>query len=153
LFRGELDWIVMKALEKDRNRRYETASAFAADVQRYLADEPVLACPPSLGYRWRKFARRNKGSMLAAALILGALLAGTIGTTLGLFQARAERDEKKTAWQQADDARADATAKAKAEGEARRDRERMLTDMYTSSGLAAGARDDPRQALLWFAYA
>src|SRR5262249_19691447 len=50
LFRGELDWIVLKALEKDRNRRYETASAFAADVQRYLHDEPVLACPPSAWY-------------------------------------------------------------------------------------------------------
>src|SRR6185437_13276859 len=49
--RGELDWIVMKALEKDRNRRYESANGFAADVQRYLADEPVLACPPSVGYR------------------------------------------------------------------------------------------------------
>ena len=51
LVRGELDWIVMKALEKDRNRRYETASALAADVQRYLDDEPVLACPPSALYR------------------------------------------------------------------------------------------------------
>ena len=58
--RGELDWIVMKALEKDRNRRYETANGFAADVQRYLADEPVQACPPSAGYRFRKFARRNQ---------------------------------------------------------------------------------------------
>src|SRR5207244_11334378 len=53
LVRGELDWIVMKTLEKDRNRRYETANGFAADVQRYLADEPVLACPPSVGYRFR----------------------------------------------------------------------------------------------------
>src|SRR4029077_19527133 len=60
LMRGELDWIVMKTLEKDRNRRYETASGIAMDVQRYLADEPVLACPPSAGYRLRKFARRNK---------------------------------------------------------------------------------------------
>src|SRR5947209_5040235 len=60
LFRGELDWIVMKALEKDRNRRYETASSFAAAVQRYLHDEPVQACPPSAGYRFRKFVRRNK---------------------------------------------------------------------------------------------
>ena len=51
LVRGELDWIVMKALEKDRNRRYETANGFAMDVQRYLADEPVLACPPSVAYR------------------------------------------------------------------------------------------------------
>jgi serine/threonine protein kinase/Flp pilus assembly protein TadD len=74
LFRGELDWIVMKALEKDRNRRYETASDFAADVQRYLADEPVQACPPSLGYRLRKFARRNKGKLAVAGLILLFLL-------------------------------------------------------------------------------
>src|SRR5262245_59313234 len=57
LIRGELDWIVMMALEKDRNRRYETANGFAADVQRYLDDEPVQACPPSAGYRFRKFAR------------------------------------------------------------------------------------------------
>ena len=66
LVRGELDWIVMKTLEKDRNRRYETANGFAADVQRYLNDEPVQACPPSAGYRLRKFARRNKGPVLAA---------------------------------------------------------------------------------------
>src|SRR5947207_13387752 len=58
LVKGELDWIVMKALEKDRNRRYDSASAFATDVQRYLADEPVEACPPSARYRVRKFARR-----------------------------------------------------------------------------------------------
>jgi serine/threonine protein kinase len=77
LFRGELDWIVMKALEKDRNRRYETASAFAADVQRYLHDEPVLACPPSAWYRFRKFARRNRGRLSAAAL-LGLVLMVTI---------------------------------------------------------------------------
>src|SRR5262249_20121114 len=54
LLRGELDWIVMKALEKDRNRRYETANGFALDLQRYLADEPVQACPPSASYRLRK---------------------------------------------------------------------------------------------------
>src|SRR5262245_54169357 len=60
LVRGELDWIVMRCLEKDRNRRYETASSLAADVQRHLDDEPVRACPPSIGYRFRKFARRNK---------------------------------------------------------------------------------------------
>jgi serine/threonine protein kinase len=76
LVRGELDWIVMKALEKDRSRRYETANGFAMDVQRYLADEPVLACPPSLGYRLRKFVRRHKPQVAAAALLLFALLAG-----------------------------------------------------------------------------
>jgi WD40 repeat protein len=78
LFRGELDWIVMKALEKDRNRRYESASALAADVQRYLHDEPVLACPPSAAYRCRKFARRNKVVLTCATVVALALLAGTV---------------------------------------------------------------------------
>ena len=67
LVRGELDWIVMKALEKDRNRRYETANGFAMDVQRYLADEPVQACPPSAGYRLRKFAPAEQGALWTAA--------------------------------------------------------------------------------------
>src|SRR5689334_18497263 len=66
LVRGELDWIVMKTLEKDRNRRYATANDFAADVQRYLSDEPVLACPPSTWYRFCKFARRNKRAVVTA---------------------------------------------------------------------------------------
>jgi eukaryotic-like serine/threonine-protein kinase len=74
LVRRELDWIVMKALEKDRNRRYETISAFAQDVQRYLNDEPVLACPPSAWYRLRKFAWRNKRALVSAALLAGMLL-------------------------------------------------------------------------------
>jgi serine/threonine protein kinase/tetratricopeptide (TPR) repeat protein len=81
LFRGELDWVVMKALEKDRGRRYETASAFAADLQRYLSDEPVQACPPSRWYRFRKFARRNRrGLAMAAVMALAILVAvGTLG--------------------------------------------------------------------------
>ncbi len=78
--RGELDWIVMKALEKDRNRRYETANGFAMDVQRYLADEPVQACPPSAWYRFSKMARRNKGKLVVAA---GLFLAVTLA--LGNF--------------------------------------------------------------------
>jgi tetratricopeptide (TPR) repeat protein len=91
LFRGELDWIVMKALEKDRNRRYETASAFAADVQRYLKDEPVQACPPSASYRLRKFARRNKPALAVAGLILFVtLLLGTGGAWW--LQKRAEAE-------------------------------------------------------------
>src|SRR3954469_422275 len=81
LVRGELDWIVMKALEKDRDRRYETANGFAMDVMRHLADEPVLACPPTAWYRFRKFARRNKRAVLAAAVAaLGVLLA--VGSAL-----------------------------------------------------------------------
>ena len=79
--RGELDWVVMKCLEKDRDRRYESASALAADVQRYLNDEAVQACPPSAGYRLRKFARRNKAAMTMAGLVLLILVivAGGIG--------------------------------------------------------------------------
>jgi serine/threonine protein kinase len=81
LLRGELDWIVMKTLEKDRNRRYETAKDFAADVQRYLNDEPVQACPPSAGYRLRKFARRNKGGLAVAAMVLFFLV--LLGSSVG----------------------------------------------------------------------
>ena len=89
--RGELDWIVMKALEKEPNRRYETASGLAADVKRYLDDEPVQACPASAAYRVRKFARRNRGPVLAGALILLALVAGVIGTGWGLYRAEQQR--------------------------------------------------------------
>ena len=91
LLRGELDWIVMKALEKDRNRRYETASELARDVERYLHDEPVLACPPSARYRLGKFVRRNRGPVLAASLVLLALVGGVIGTSFGLLRARTRR--------------------------------------------------------------
>src|SRR5262249_51564904 len=74
LVRGELDWIVMKALEKDRNRRYEMASALAADVQHYLNDEPVQACPPSAMYRVRKFARRNQRVAVMASFAFALLV-------------------------------------------------------------------------------
>jgi tetratricopeptide (TPR) repeat protein len=94
LFRGDLDWIVMKALEKDRNRRYDTANGLAMDVQRYLADEPVLACPPSAWYRLRKLVRRNKGKVAAAAAMLVLVLTGTAAST---WQAiRATRAEERT---------------------------------------------------------
>jgi serine/threonine protein kinase/WD40 repeat protein len=87
LFRGELDWIVLKALEKDRKRRYESASAFGADVQRYLDDEPVQACPPSAAYRLRKFARRNTGLLTATTLVILVLLAGTVVSTWQMIRA------------------------------------------------------------------
>src|SRR5438093_9626175 len=75
--RGELDWIAMKALEKNRTRRYETANDFAADVMRYLTDQPVEACPPSAHYRFHKFARRNKGPVGAGLALAALLLLGT----------------------------------------------------------------------------
>src|SRR5262249_13556589 len=85
LVRGELDWIVMKALEKDRNRRYESAISFAADVMRFLAGEPVVAHPPSAGYRLKKLVRKHRAPVLAAGLVILALLAGIAGTTWGLL--------------------------------------------------------------------
>jgi tetratricopeptide (TPR) repeat protein/serine/threonine protein kinase len=92
LVRGELDWIVMKALEKDRARRYETANGFALDIQRYLADEPVQACPPSAWYRLRKFARRNRTALAVGGLVLFciALLGGGGGWVV---RDRAVREE------------------------------------------------------------
>jgi WD40 repeat protein len=92
LLKGELDWLVMKALEKDRTRRYDTANGLARDIERYLADEVVEARPPSVGYRLSKFVRRHKGQVIAASLVLLALVVGIVGTTLGLFEAR--RQEK-----------------------------------------------------------
>jgi serine/threonine protein kinase/tetratricopeptide (TPR) repeat protein len=97
LVRGELDWIVMKALEKERSRRYETANGLAMDVQRYLADDPVLACPPSAWYRLRKFTRRNKASLTAGVLIVLALVLGTVVSTWQAIRATQAADaERKT---------------------------------------------------------
>jgi WD40 repeat protein/serine/threonine protein kinase len=86
LVRGELDWIVMKALEKDRGRRYETASAFAADVQRYLNHDAVQACPPSAAYRLRKFAQRNKRVLATLALLGGTLLVAVLALAVSYTQ-------------------------------------------------------------------
>ena len=94
LVRGELDWIVMKAIEKDRARRYESASDLAADVQRHLRGEAVLAAPPSTAYVVRKFVRRNRGPVIAGAVVSVALVLGVIGTSVGLVRARqAQRNE------------------------------------------------------------
>jgi WD40 repeat protein len=114
LCRGELDWIVMRALEKDRNRRYESASAMAADVQRYLNDEQVLAFPPSVGYRLRKLLRRHRGPVLAVALVMLVLMGGIIGTTWGMIRAT--------------DAEAGAVSEAKQKKDALKDKEAALED-------------------------
>src|SRR5216684_1027339 len=100
LVRGELDWIVMKSLEKDRNRRYETANAFAADVQHYLDDEPVQACPPSALYRFRKFASRHKGAMGTAAVVLAALVLAVVVLAFSNIVITRERDDKAEALRQ-----------------------------------------------------
>jgi len=85
--RGDLDWIVMKCLEKDRARRYDAANDLAMDITRHLGDEPVVASPPSRGYRMRKFVRRNRGAVTGAAIVAAVLILGVIGTTWGFVRA------------------------------------------------------------------
>ena len=90
--RGELDWIVMKALEKDRSRRYDTANGLAKDVQRYLAGDAVEACPPTLGYRLRKFYRKHRGAISAAGAFGAVLLVATgVSLAFGILARLAER--------------------------------------------------------------
>ena len=87
---GDLDWIVMKALEKDRTRRYSTPMELAADIRRHLGNEPVDASPPSTVYRLRKFVRRNRVAVATVSLVVAALVLGTIGTGIGLVKAKRE---------------------------------------------------------------
>ncbi len=99
--RGELDWITMRAMEKDRTRRYQSASEFAADITRYLHDEAVLAGPPSLGYRMRKLARRHRGPVVAAsAIALTLVLAAVVSTWFGI-EAESRRREAEALRQEA----------------------------------------------------
>jgi serine/threonine protein kinase/Tfp pilus assembly protein PilF len=131
--KGELDWIVMRCIEKDRTRRYESAAALAADVGRYLADEPVQAVAPSSAYRLRKLIRRHKIGVTATLAVAVALIAGIVGTTIGLIHAsRAmkiavarERESK----QQADIA--DAVNRFQRDMLASANPERMLGDKVT----------------------
>jgi serine/threonine protein kinase len=116
LLRGELDWVVMKCLEKQRDRRYETANALARDLQRYLADEPVEARPPSAGYRLRKLLRRNWAAVLTCLLVAAALLLGTAAATWQAWRATRERDDKEIA------RRNEAQQRQRAEEESRRAR-------------------------------
>jgi hypothetical protein len=113
LVHGDLDWIVMKCLAKERNRRYETANGLTLDMQRYLHDEPVLAGPPGAGYKLRKFLRRNKGPVLAAVVVLLALLLGMAGTTIGLFRALAAERLAAERLQESEEARQQAEAISK----------------------------------------
>jgi serine/threonine protein kinase/tetratricopeptide (TPR) repeat protein len=132
LVRGELDWIVMKALEKDRGRRYETANGFATDVQRYLAGEPVLAAPASAMYRLRKFVRRNRGPVVAAGLVLLTLVGGTSGTTLGLVQAKRQRQFADAKTQEAVNERNARDRALKAEQKARADETKARNQAFAA---------------------
>lgn len=110
LIRGDLDWIVMKAMDKVRSRRYESASALATDVQRYLREEPVEARPPSTIYRFQKFARRNRVLLTTASLVAAAMLVGTSVSVWQAIRATTERNEKAAALDEAMIARKEADA-------------------------------------------
>ncbi len=107
LVRGELDWIVMKALEKDRRRRYETASGLADDVRRHLNDEPVMAGRPSSFYRLRKLARRNRAGMATAAIVAAALVVGAAVATWQAIRATRAESNALTALNEKEEARAE----------------------------------------------
>src|SRR5262249_40346953 len=131
LVQGEIDWIVMKCLEKDRARRYDTASGLARDVERYLADEPVEACPPSARYLLRQFARKYRKAVVAAAALAVRLVAGLVLSTLLAVCARSAEREANQQRIASDEARQEAlSAKqealdAKAEADRQRDELRV----------------------------
>jgi WD40 repeat protein/serine/threonine protein kinase len=156
--RGELDWIVMKALEKDRSRRYETAAGLARDLERYLHDEPVEACPPSAGYRLKKLARRHKKILgIAAAfvvlLLVGAVVSGweAVQAMRAEAEARAERDAAEQARAEETEQRQQALV-ARTAAEAERDAKDRALTRAEGLGLIAQSSDvlptNPGLALL-----
>jgi serine/threonine protein kinase/tetratricopeptide (TPR) repeat protein len=140
LMRGELDWIVMRSLEKNRDRRYVTPNGLARDIERYLNDETVEACPPSAFHRSRKFVRRNRGPLLAASVILFCLVAGVIATSVALVWAVRERDAKASALN------AEITAK-EAAIQQRQEKEQALTAEMKARNAEKQARDKALVAL------
>jgi serine/threonine protein kinase/WD40 repeat protein len=118
--KGELDWIVMKALEKDRNRRYATANGLARDIQRYLADETVEACPPSTGYRLRKLARKHRKVLVTAGAFVLLLVAATLASTWQAIRATLAETN----------ARQSETNALQAEKAAQLERQQAVTNLY-----------------------
>jgi eukaryotic-like serine/threonine-protein kinase len=139
LLTGDLDWIVMKTLEKDRQRRYASAAALAEDIERHLREQPVMAGPPRLSYRVGKFVRRHRRMALTLALGMVFLLTGFLVATLGFLKARQERDRALAAENQSDRERRLALQEAQ-KAKQREAHERMIA--YTSDmSLAKAAAD------------
>ncbi|MHC5028608.1 MAG: protein kinase domain-containing protein, partial [Planctomycetota bacterium] len=144
LLRGDLDWIVMKCLEKDRTRRYETANGLAADIDRHLCDEPVVAGPPSQAYRMRKFLHRNRVAVTVAALVFVSLVAVSSIAVAGFVHA--------TRQQRVADAQRIEAELARAQAEAERERVETLREIITPSRVTLAvkplenASGDPEQA-------
>jgi eukaryotic-like serine/threonine-protein kinase len=129
--RGELDWIVMRALEKDRRRRYETANDFAADLNRYLTDQPVEAGPPSPWYRFTKFTRRNRAALTTTALIAVVLVGGTVVSTWQALRARAAERTTTAALERARDSSSAAQAQRVLAEERFEFARQAVDEMYT----------------------
>ena len=125
LIEADLDWIIMKAIEKDRARRYDTANALSMDIKRYLENEPVTASPPSTAYQFKKFARRHKGAFRTAAVIAVALVAGTVISTWQAIRATRAEGTQRTLRAAAEVAQADAMEQRKEAEEARREEQRL----------------------------
>jgi serine/threonine protein kinase len=119
LVRGDLDWIVMKCLEKDRNRRYDSVGGLAMDLWRYLHEEPILARPPSAAYRLKKVLVRNKFVFASASAIAMALVLGIAGATVGLLRAEKQRQLKEAAQQAVSKSTQEAVKSSEAERRAR----------------------------------
>jgi tRNA A-37 threonylcarbamoyl transferase component Bud32 len=164
IVKGELDWIVLKALAKERERRYETANGFAGDIERFLNQEPVTAGPPTTAYRLRKFVRRNRGQVIAASLVLFTLVGGVIGTTAGLFEARRQAEIARGKEQEANDEKQKALHAAheewrakqreaeRAEGERRaKEREADRAEGERQAKLEADAKREEAERNLAFA--
>src|SRR5215469_5428135 len=133
---GELDWIVMKSLEKDRGRRYESASAFATDVQRYLDDEPVLAGPPSTMYKFHKFARKHRAALATAVAIAASLILGTTASAWQAVRATTAEAQANANATQAQASAQEAREKAQ-EATTQRDEVRALNDRLQCTLYAA----------------
>ncbi|MEM9802119.1 MAG: serine/threonine-protein kinase [Planctomycetota bacterium] len=152
--RGDLDWVVLKALEKDRTRRYESASALSADVRRYLSGLPVEAGPPSVLYRATKFASRHRVALAAAAVVLVALAGGVASLAWSLETVKDERDVAKAA-QEGERVALNAAQAALTEAEAERDRAeddrdeaREISDFFTEMIRSASPRREGRDVLV-----
>jgi serine/threonine protein kinase/WD40 repeat protein/tetratricopeptide (TPR) repeat protein len=144
LIRGDLDWIVMKALEKDRTRRYDTANGFALDVRRFLSNEAVLARPPSSLYRFGKFVRRNRLSFAAASAVSAAVVLG-LGVSTSLFLKERQSHRRATG------AEATATAHATRAAAAAEESRQNLLRLQISNGARLMESGDLMRALPWFA--
>ncbi len=151
MVRGELDWIVMKAMEKERSRRYETARGLALDIERYLSGDAVSAVPPSAGYRLKTFVRRHRVMVAAGGLVTAALLLGVAGTTAGMIKANRAREAAVLSEQEAR-TQAQRANTAEQEAKARLDESeatvKFLDDMLAAADPATKGKDVPVRAIL-----